>query len=90
MGRCGEMRHVGPLTITDGQAKYITGSRNQFDGTVGAQGELAMRLAPRPGNKNTPGVEIIVSGKVDSDGIVKARQSGRLCSYDLTWQRQPK
>jgi len=87
MGQCGEMRHVGPLTIANGQARYTGGASNHFDGTVGTQGELAMRLEPRPGNKNTPGIEIIVSGKVDSDGTAKARQSGRLCSYDLIWRK---
>ncbi len=90
MGQCGQIRRVGPLTIGNGQARYASGIGNMFNGTVGSGGQLAMRLAPRPGNKNNPGVEIGVNGSVDSDGTVTARQSGRFCVYDLVWRKQAK
>jgi hypothetical protein len=88
MGRCGQLRHVGPLSIANGQARYATGAGNVFDGTVTSGGQLAMRLAPRPGNKSTPGIEIGINGRIENDGMVTARQSGRLCSYDLVWRKQ--
>jgi hypothetical protein len=87
MGQCGALRRVGPLMIANGQARYTSGASNLFEGTVGSGGQLTMRLAPRPGNKNTPGIEIMVAGTVDAGGIVRARQSGRLCAYDLVWRK---
>jgi hypothetical protein len=90
LGRCGDARSVGPLTIVNGQARYSNGRRYQFEGTVGPRGELAMRLVPTPGNKNTPGIEIIASGSVGGNGAVRARQSGNLCSYDLVWRKEPR
>ena len=90
MGQCGQIRRVGPLTVVNGQARYASGNGNIFDGSIGSGSQLAMRLAPRPGNKNSPGVEIGVNGRVESDGTVTARQSGRFCAYDLVWRKQAK
>ena len=51
MGRCGDIRRMGPLTIAYGQARYSGFGRvtkEGFEGTVGPQGELTMRLADAP------------------------------------------
>jgi hypothetical protein len=89
MGRCGDIRKLGPLTIANGQARYsgfghVT--KEGFNGTVGPQGELALRLAA-PASKSSLGVEIITQGKIDGNGTIRARQTSRGCSYDLVWQK---
>jgi hypothetical protein len=93
IGRCGD--YTGrPLTITNGQARYPGLGRLTsagFEGTVGPQGELALRLASTPATRAagaSPGVEIIINGKIESNGTVRARQIGYGCSYDLSWQKQ--
>ncbi|MBV8505828.1 MAG: hypothetical protein JOZ11_08490 [Alphaproteobacteria bacterium] len=90
MGQCGDIRRMGPLTIANGQARYSGFGRvtkEGFEGTVGPQGELAMRLAA-PASQSSLGVELITRGTVDGNGIVRARQMGRGCSYDLVWQKE--
>lgn len=90
MGRCGDIRRMGPLTIANGQARYSGFGRitkEGFEGTVGPQGELNMRLAA-PASHSSLGVEIITHGTIDGNGIVRARQTGRSCSYDLVWQKE--
>src|SRR5947207_12075603 len=90
MGRCAEIRRMGPLTIANGQARYSGFGRvtkEGFEGTVGPQGELAMRLAA-PASQSSLGVEIITRGIIDGNGTIHARQMGRACSYDLVWQKQ--
>jgi hypothetical protein len=93
VGQCGD--YTGrPLTIANGQARYAGRGRLTaagFEGTVGPQGELAMRLAATPATRGagaSPGVEIIINGKIDSNGAVHARQMSYGCSYDLIWQKQ--
>ena len=93
VGQCGD--YTGrPLTIANGQARYPGRGRLTaagFEGTVGPQGELAMRLAATPATRGagaSPGVEIIINGKIDSNGAVHARQMSYGCSYDLIWQKQ--
>lgn len=83
-------RIAGPLTIESGQARYSGSSLHiskEFEGTVGSQGELAMR-------SNAPGlghpIEITVSGRIDGNGTVRARQSGYSCNYDFTWRKESK
>jgi hypothetical protein len=90
MGRCGDIRRMGPLTIAAGQARYSGFSRvtkEGFEGTVGPQGELSLRLAA-PASRSSLGVEIITRGIIDGNGAVRARQTGRSCSYDLVWQKE--
>jgi hypothetical protein len=46
-----------------------------------------MRLAA-PASQSSLGVEIITRGIIDGNGAVRARQTGRSCSYDLVWQKE--
>ena len=90
MGQCGDIRRMGPLTIANGQARYSgfgPVTKAGFDGTVGPQGELAMRLTA-PASRSSLGVELITHGTVDGNGTIRARQIGRSCSYDLVWQKE--
>lgn len=92
MGRCGDIRRMGPLTIAAGQAQYSgfgRVSKEGFQGTVGPQGELTMKLAA-PASHSSLGVEIVTRGTIDGNGTVRARQMGRSCSYDMVWQKQAK
>jgi hypothetical protein len=86
MGECPD-RAAGPLTIAQGQARYTSATGRQLEGTVGSQGELAMRfLAPPDSNGYRP-IELTVSGRIDGTGTVRARQRSNSCSYDFTWQK---
>jgi len=90
IGRCGDIRRMGPLTIANGQARYSGFGRvtkEGFEGTVGPQGELSLRLAA-PASQSSLGVEIITRGTIDGNGTIRARQMGRSCSYDLVWQKE--
>ena len=90
MGRCADIRKLGPLTVANGHAHYSGFGRitkEGFEGTVGPQGELTMRLAA-PASHSSLGVEIITRGIIDGNGTIRARQMGRACSYDLVWQKQ--
>jgi hypothetical protein len=83
---------AGLLTIVNGQARYSSPGlqrTSEFEGTVGSQGELAMRSV-EPSSKISAGIEIFVSGKIDGNGTVRARYIGPLCSYDLIWQKSSK
>ena len=87
MGQCPE-RRAGPLTIVQGQAKYTSATGRQLEGTVGSQGELAMRLlAPTGGGGGYRPIEIVVSGSIDGTGTARARQKSSSCSYDFIWQK---
>jgi hypothetical protein len=91
MGRCGDIRKLGPLTVSNGQARYSgfgPVTKAGFEGTIGPQGELAMKLAATPASKSSLGVEIITRGTINGNGSVHARQIGRSCSYDLVWQKE--
>jgi hypothetical protein len=96
IGQCAENLKVGPLTVVNGQARYSSPGRLTaagFEGTVGSQGELAMRLASTPGTRGagaSPGIEITTRGRLDGNGTVSARQMGYLCSYDVIWRKQSK
>jgi hypothetical protein len=96
VGQCAENVKVGPLTVANGQARYSGSGRltaTGFEGTVGSQGELAMRLASTPATRGagaSPGVEITTHGRIDGSGTVSARQMGYLCSYDLVWRKESK
>src|SRR6266513_24951 len=67
MGQCPD-RRAGPLTIMRGQAKYTSATGRRLKGTVGPQGELAMRLIEPPGSNGYRPTEINVSGNVDGTG----------------------
>jgi hypothetical protein len=87
MGQC-PARKAGPLTIVQGQAKYTSATGRQLEGTVGPQGDLAMRLItpPSSGGGYRP-FELIVSGNIDGSGTVRARQKSNSCSYNFIWQK---
>jgi hypothetical protein len=79
-------RRAGPLHIENGKARYTTASGFRVRGTVGPQGELAMR-AEEPSKWGTQPIDISVSGSVDAAGTVRARQLSHSCSYDFVWQK---
>jgi hypothetical protein len=87
MGQCPN-RRPGPLHIANGQARYTTATGDKLRGTVGPQGQLAMRIImpPNSGGSYRP-VEINLSGSIDGGGTVRARQIGNSCSYDFVWQK---
>ena len=82
-GQCPD-RRAGPLTIANGQAQYTSATGYRVRGTVGQQGELAMR-ASGPGQSQP--IEIRVSGQIDGAGTVRARQTSNSCNYDFVWQK---
>ena len=86
MGQCPD-RRAGPLTIAMGQARYTSATGRQLEGTVGSQGELAMRFVAPPGSGGYRPIELIVSGRIDGTGTVRARQSSNSCSYDFIWRK---
>lgn len=88
LGQC-PSRRPGPLHIANGQARYTTASGDKLRGTVGPQGQLAMRIIapPNSGGSYRP-VEINLNGNIDGGGTVRARQIGNSCSYDFVWQKQ--
>ncbi len=83
VGQCPD-RRPGPLTITQGQARYKSATGYRVRGSVGPQGELAMR-ASGPGQSQP--IEITVSGTIDRAGTVHARQTSNSCNYDFVWQK---
>ena|SRR5215472_5316098 len=94
-GQCPE-RKAESLTIVEGQARYssrrVNGTaRLILEGTVGPQGELAMRREPEPtgrGGGIDPGLEFYAYGRIASTGTARVRQTGSRCSFEFTWQRQ--
>ena len=94
IGRCGDYSGR-PLSIANGQARYAGFglAAAGFEGTVGPQGELAMRLASTPAPRGagaSPGFEITFNGRIDNNGTIRARRMGVLCSYDVIWQKEAK
>jgi hypothetical protein len=83
MAQC-PARRAGPLHIAMGRAHYTSATGYRLQGTVGPQGELAMRSVAR-GSYNL--IEINASGTVDRAGTVRARQVSNACSYDFVWQK---
>ena len=78
-------RRPGALTIVQGEARYTTATGHQLDGTVGSQGELALRMVGVGGSRP---LEMDANGSIDGSGVVHARQRGPACSYDFIWQKQ--
>jgi hypothetical protein len=83
VGQCPD-RRPGPLTVMQGRARYKSATGYPLRGTVGPQGELAMRAAG-PGQSQP--IEISVSGQIDGAGTVHARQTSNSCNYDFVWQK---
>jgi len=79
-------RRAGPLHIENGLARYTTTTGLRVRGTVGPQGELAMRAAA-PSQWASQPIDLSVSGIVDGSGIARVRQLSHSCSYDFVWQK---
>ena len=79
-------RRAGPLHIVNGRARYTTATGYKLRGTVGPQGELAMR-AEAPGSWGTQPIDLSVSGSVEGNGTARVRQLSHSCSYDFVWQK---
>jgi hypothetical protein len=86
MGQCQDLQTTAPLIVVDGRADRD--SNLGLEGTVGSQGEVAMRSESTPGwHGIQPSNEFTMSGRIDANGTVHARLTGRRCSYDLVWQK---
>jgi hypothetical protein len=79
-------RRAGPLHIVNGRARYTSATGYRVRGTVGPQGELAMR-AEGPGSWGTQPIDLSVSGSVEGNGTARVRQLSHSCSYDFVWQK---
>lgn len=79
-------RRAGPLHIVNGRARYTTATGYKLRGTVGPQGELAMR-AEAPGSWGTQPIDLSVSGSIGGNGTARVRQLSHSCSYDFVWQK---
>jgi hypothetical protein len=79
-------RRAGPLHIVNGRARYTTATGYRVRGTVGPQGELAMR-AEGPGSWGTQPIDLSVSGSIEGNGEARVRQLSHSCSYDFVWQK---
>ena len=84
MGTCPEMQ-PGALSISQGQVLYATPTGRQLTGAVTAQGIFEIRVAEPGGSRP---LEMDVNGVIDGTGVVRARQRGNSCSYDLVWQKR--
>jgi hypothetical protein len=84
MGFCPEAR-PGPLVIAQNRVSYITESGRRLDGTVAPNGQIDIRYADPTSFQPT---RVNVTGSVDRSGIVRLRQEGNSCSYDIVWQRR--
>jgi hypothetical protein len=79
-------RRPGPLHIENGRVRYTTATGIRVRGTVGPQGELALRAETPSKWANQP-IDLAVSGAVDGSGAAHVRQLSHSCSYDFTWQK---
>jgi hypothetical protein len=88
MGACPD-RRPGPLHVVRSRARYTTATGYKLRGTVGPQGELAMRILAPPNSSNAGSrpIDIIVNGTIDGTGTARVRQSGGSCSYDFVWRK---
>ena len=82
MGFCPD-RQPGPFTVAQGQARYTTESGRNFNAPVDPNGAFDMRSVDADGSS-----PIRVTGTIDGNGTVRARQIGNSCSYDFVWQKQ--
>lgn len=79
-------RRAGPLHIVNGRARYTSATGYRVRGTVGPQGQLALR-AEAPGSWGTQPIDLSVSGSVKGNGTARVRQLSHSCSYDFVWQK---
>jgi hypothetical protein len=77
-------RTPGSLKIVQGRARYTSATGYRLKGSVGPQGELAMRSSA-PGISRP--IDINLNGSIDGGGIVRARQISNACNYDFVWQK---
>ena len=82
-------RRTGPLHVANGRARYTTTTGYRLTGTIGPQGELAMRVIAPPNSSNAGAfpLEINANGTIDGTGMALARQLSHSCSYDFVWQK---
>ena len=82
-------RRPGPLHVAKGRARYTTTTGYRLRGTVGPQGELAMRVIAPPNSSNAGSfpLDINANGTIDGTGMALARQLSHSCSYDFVWQK---
>jgi len=82
-------RRPGPLHVAKGRARYTTTTGYRLTGTVGPQGEFAMRVIAPPNSSNAGAfpLEINANGTIDGTGMALARQLSHSCSYDFVWQK---
>ena len=88
MGFCPD-RRPGPLHVANGRVRYTAATGYRLTGTVGPQGELAMRVTAPPNTSNAGSrfIDITANGQIDGAGMARARQLGGSCSYDFVWQK---
>ena len=88
MGFCPD-RRPGPLHVAKGRARYTAATGYRLTGTVGPQGELAMRVIAPPNTSNAGSrfIDVAANGQIDGAGMARARQLGGSCSYDFVWQK---
>jgi hypothetical protein len=90
-GQTGECpyRRAGPLHVVRGRVHYTTATGYRLSGTVGPQGQLAMRIVAPPNTSNAGSfpLEINANGTIDSTGTARAREIGHSCSYDFVWRK---
>ena len=82
-----------PLTVVNGEARYTSPKGLQFEGTVGPQGELTMRVPPAISGRCGgcgPGIEETLYGRIGGNGMIRGRRTGYNCSYDIVFQKEPK
>jgi hypothetical protein len=77
-------RAPGPLKISQGRARYTSATGYRLRGSVGPQGELALRSSA-PGISRP--IDINLNGNIDAAGTIHARQISNACNYDFVWQR---
>jgi hypothetical protein len=88
MGQCPD-RRAGPLHVANGRARYTTATGYRLRGSVGPQGELAMRIIAPPNSSNAGAfpLEMNANGTIDGSGIARVRQISHSCSYDFVWRK---
>ena len=80
-------RRAGPLHIVNGRVHYTTATGYRVGGTVGPQGELAMRASAPANQGGSQPISLSVNGNIDASGTAHVRQLGYQCSYDFVWQK---
>jgi hypothetical protein len=82
MGFCPD-RRPGPFTVVEGRARYTTETGRNLEVPVGPNGGFETSSVDTDGSS-----PIRLTGVIDVNGTVRARQIGNSCSYDFVWQKQ--